>query len=127
MLAAQAIFVLAATLAVYRCLASHLGAWHALPLVFAVGACLVWCMQRHERSRPVALKMGVDGLTAWDRAGRLLVKGQVTGCAQWSDCLLVLALMPEHGRLHTLLVPADTLTHSAFRKLAVLGRRAAGA
>lgn len=127
MRAASGFFVLTATLAVYTCLASHLGAWQALPLTFAVLALLALCAVQHERAQPVALKLGPDGLSAWGSAGNLLAQGRIAGCSQWSDCLLVLALAPDHGRSRTLLVAADALPEPVFRELAVLGRRGAGA
>ncbi len=127
MRAALGAFVLIATLATYTCFASHLGAWQALPLTLAVGALLVLCAVKHEHAQPVALKIGPDGLSAWNRAGGLLTQGRIAGCSQWSGRLLVLALVPDHGRARTLLLAADALPASAFRALAVLGRRGAGA
>lgn len=127
MRAALGVFILIATLAVYTCFASHLGAWQAAPLTLAVWALLTLCAIKHEHAQPVALKIGPDGLSAWNRAGRLLAQGRIAGCSQWSGRLLVLALAPEHGRTRTLLLAADALPASVFRELAVLGRRGAGA
>jgi hypothetical protein len=124
---ALGVFVLTATSAAYTCIASHLGAWQAVPLTLAVGALLMLCAIRHERAQPVALRIGRDELSAWGRAGTLLARGRVTGCVQWSDRLLVLALKPEQGRTSTLLLAADALPAPVFRELSVLGRRAAGA
>ena len=124
---ALATFVATASCAVYSCVTSWLGAWQAVPLTFATFALLVLCAVRHERARPVALKIGREGLTAWGRAGNLLVHGRIAGCAHWSDLLLVLTLTPDTGRQHTLLVPADTVPAAVFRELAVRGRRSAGA
>ncbi|HYS66064.1 MAG TPA: protein YgfX [Paraburkholderia sp.] len=125
--AALGVFVLIATLAVYTCLAAHLGAWRAVPLTLAAWALLALCAAKHERARAVALKLGPDGLSAWDRAGNLLAQGRIAGSSQWTGRLLVLALAPAHGRAHTLLVAADALPAPVFRALAVLGRRGAGA
>ncbi|CAH2796612.1 MAG: FIG00454574: hypothetical protein [uncultured Paraburkholderia sp.] len=127
MLAAQGIFVLTATFAVYHCLASYLSTWQDVPLALAVGALFLLSVVRNERVRPSMLKIGADGLSAWNQAGDLLMQGRIAGCAHWSDRLLVLVLKPDHGVLRTLLLPADALAMSAFRKLAVLGRRAVGA
>ncbi|MFM0072323.1 hypothetical protein PQQ86_14270 [Paraburkholderia sediminicola] len=127
MRAALGVFVLTATGAAYTCFASHLGAWQAVPLTFAVLALLSLCAVKHERAQPVAVKIGPDGLSAWNRAGNLLMQGRIAGCSQWSGRLLVLALAPDHGRFRTLLLAADALPASVFRELAVLGRRGAGA
>ncbi|WP_321207435.1 protein YgfX [Paraburkholderia domus] len=127
MRAALGAFVLIATLAAYTCFTSHLGAWQAVPLTLAVWALLMLCAVKHEHAQPVALKIGPDGLSAWSRGGNLLAQGRIAGCSQWSGRLLVLALMPDHGRSRTLLLAADALPASVFRELAVLGRRGAGA
>ncbi|CAB3806598.1 hypothetical protein LMG28614_06430 [Paraburkholderia ultramafica] len=124
---ALGIFVLTATSAAYTGIASHLGAWQAVPLTLAVGALLTLCAIRHERAQPVTLRIGRDELAVWGRAGTLLARGRIAGCAQWSDRLLVLALKPEQGRASTLLLAADALPAPVFRELSVLGRRAAGA
>ncbi|MFM0736758.1 hypothetical protein PQQ51_05875 [Paraburkholderia xenovorans] len=127
MRAALTVFVLIASLAVHSCLASHLGARQAVPLAFAAAALLTFLAVKHEAARPVALRIGPQGLSAWDRAGRLVAQGRIAGCSQWSSRLLVLALAPEQGRPHTLLVAADALPRPVFRELAVRGRHAAGA
>ncbi|MFL9881583.1 hypothetical protein PQR66_00980 [Paraburkholderia agricolaris] len=127
MRAASGVFILIATLAAYRCFASHLGGWQAVPLTFAMWALLMLCAVKHERAQPVALKIGPDGLSAWGRAGGLLTQGRIAGCSQWSGRLLVLALASDHGRSRTLLLAADALPAPVFRELAVLGRRGAGA
>ncbi|KAA1004018.1 hypothetical protein FVF58_34140 [Paraburkholderia panacisoli] len=124
---ALGIFVLTATWAAYACLASHLGAWQALPLTLAVAASLMLGARRHERAQPAALKIGQDELSVWGGAGTLLIRGRITGCSQWSGRLLILALQPEAGRARSLLITADALPAPVFRQLSVLGRRAAGA
>jgi hypothetical protein len=124
--AALGILVLAATSAVYRCAAAWLGAWQALPLSLAVGAWLVLRASAVMGSRPAALQVGAYGLSAWDKSERLLMQGRIAGCSQWSDRLLVFIVKPEHGRSRTLLLAADSMPRTAFRGLAVLGRRAAG-
>jgi hypothetical protein len=127
MRAALVFFVLCATLAVYTVLAPHLGAWRAVPLTLATGAFLTICAVRYERAQPVELKIGQDGLSAWNRAGSLLAQGRIVGCSQWSGRLLILTLAAESGRTHSLLLAADALAAPAFRELSVLGRRTAGA
>ncbi|WP_144137861.1 hypothetical protein [Paraburkholderia sp. BCC1884] len=124
---AVAVFVVTATLAVYACFASRLGAWQAIPLTAAVAGLLMLCAARRNGALPVALKIAPAGLSVWDRAGKLLVQGRIAGCSQWSDRLLVLAVAPETGRTRTVLLSADALPAAVFRELAVLGRRAAGA
>jgi hypothetical protein len=125
--AAMGVFVVTATLAVFACLAPHLGAWQAVPLTLAVWALLALCALRYERTRPVALKIGPDDLSVWGRTGAPMAQGRIAGCSQWSGGLLILALMPEQGRSRTLLLAADALPAPIFRELAVLGRRGAGA
>ncbi|RKE34874.1 hypothetical protein B0G76_0903 [Paraburkholderia sp. BL23I1N1] len=127
MCAALGAFVLIATLAAYTSFASHLGAWQAAALTFAVWALLTLHAAKHEHAQPVALKIGPDGLSAWNRTGGLLTQGRIAGCSQWSGRLLVLALVPDHGRPRTLLLAADALPAAVFRELALLGRRGAGA
>jgi apolipoprotein N-acyltransferase len=120
-------FVLTATWAVFTGIAPCLGVWQAAPLTLAVAALLALCAVRHERAQPVALKLGGNTLSAWDRAGALLAHGRIAGCSQWSDRLLVLALVQENGRRRSLLLTADALPATVFRELSVLGRRGAGA
>jgi hypothetical protein len=80
----------------------------------------------HERRQPAALSLEPDGIAAYDRLGRLLVRGRIAGCAQWASLLLVIAVMPHGGtRLSRLLVAADALPAEAFRELAVRARHAA--
>ena len=124
---ALGVFVVIAMWAVYTCAASHLSAWQAIPLTLAVAALLTLCAIRHERAQPVALRIGRDEVSVWDRSDTLLAHGRVAGCSQWSGRLLVLALKPEAGRTNTLLLAADSLPAPVFRELSVLGRRAAGA
>jgi hypothetical protein len=136
--AALGAFVLMATLAVYTCLAPRLGAWQAAPLTLAVAALLALCAARHDAAQPVALSVAMGEISAWNRAGALLARGRVVGCAQWSGRLLVLAVqsggarkrgsaLKSQGRTRTLLLAADALPPAVFRELSVLGRRAAGA
>ncbi|WP_429484963.1 hypothetical protein [Paraburkholderia youngii] len=138
MRAAAGAFVLIATLAVYTCLAPRLGAWQAAALTLAVAAVLALCAARHDAAQPTALHIAMGEISAWNRAGELLARGRVVGCAQWSSRLLVLALAPESGRrrglmraplgrTRSLLLAADALPPNVFRELSVLGRRAAGA
>ncbi|PQV51980.1 hypothetical protein B0G83_104193 [Paraburkholderia sp. BL21I4N1] len=126
MRAALWLFILTATWAVYACVAPHLGAVKAMPLTLAVCVLLMLHAIRHERAQPFAIKIGPGGLSVWDRAGRVSAQARITGCAHWSDSLLVLALSPERGREATVLLAADALPRPVFRELTVLGRRAAG-
>ena len=79
--------------------------------VAALVALAVLCtaFARYDRRRPASLKIGPDGLTIWNGAGRQIAQGRVAGCAQWSDSLLSIALVGDNGRTHTLLVAADML------------------
>ena len=124
--AALAVFVLTATSAVFACLASHLGAWQAVPSTLAVGAWLALEALRYDRAQPAALKLGADGLSIWGRTGALLAQGRIAGCSQWSGRMLVLALRPDTGPSRTVLLAADAVPAPVFRELAVLGRRGAG-
>jgi len=64
-------------------------------------------------------------LTTWDRAGSAQYR-RIAGCAQWSDRLLALILVPAEGRPASFLVAADAFANaSAFRELAVRARRCA--
>ncbi len=98
-----------------------------MPLTLAVCVLLMLGAIRHEWAQPVALKIGPCGLSVWDRSGSASAQRRIAGCAHWSDRLLILVLVPEPGREATLLLGADALPRPVFRKLAVLGRRAAGA
>ena len=130
--------MLISTVAVYTCLAPRLGAWQAAQLTLAVAALLALCAARHGAAQPAALQIALGEISAWNRAGALLARGRVVGCAQWSDRLLVLTVASErgrsrgpalrpHGRARTMLLAADMLPPTVFRELSVLGRRAAGA
>jgi len=78
-----------------------------------------------ERRRPVAFEIGQDGLTTWDRAGHAQYQ-RISACAQWSERLLALILVPAEGRSVSFLVAADALANAgAFRELAVRARRCA--
>ncbi|MEM5293590.1 hypothetical protein VSR82_04505 [Burkholderia sp. JPY481] len=138
MRAAAGAFMLIATLAVYTCLAPRLGGWPAAALTLAVAAVLALCAARHDAAQPAALHFAMGEIAAWNRAGELLARGRIVGCAQWSSRLLVLALAPEGGRrralmrvppgrTRSLIIAADALPPTVFRELSVLGRRAAGA
>jgi hypothetical protein len=137
MRAALGAFALIVTLAVYTCFAPRLGAWQAAPLTLAVAALLALCAARHDAAQPVALHVAMGEISAWNRAGALLARGRVVGCAHWSGRLLVVVLEREDGqrrgstprrraRTYTMLLAADALPPTVFRELSVLGRRAAG-
>jgi hypothetical protein len=121
---ATTVCVLIAVAAFQACFAARLGALQALPAGLATLALLTLAQRRHWRSAPVAIKIGPDGIIAWNQAGEVVAHGRVTGCSQWSDRLLVLALTDTRGHSRPLLIGADSLSADAFRELAVLGRHA---
>ncbi len=136
--ATAGVFVLIVTLAVYTCLAPRLGAGQAAPLTLALAALLALCAAKYDAAQPISLHIAKGEISAWNRAGALLARGRVVGCAQWSGRLLVLALEPNsgqgrgpalrpHGRTRVILLAADALPPTLFRELSVLGRRVAGA
>ncbi|HZZ10606.1 MAG TPA: protein YgfX [Paraburkholderia sp.] len=125
--AVSGLLVLVATLAVFTCVSSHVGVCRAVPLTLAMGALLGLRAVRFDQSLPAEFTIGSAELSAWDRTGRLVAQGRIAGCSQWSGYLLILSLAAEHGRKRTLLLFADALPASAFRELAVRGRRGAGA
>ena len=93
--------------------------------LLTVTAALATAAWGAERRRPIAFEIGQDGLTTWDRAGNAQYR-RIAGCAQWSDRLLALILVPAEGRPTSFLVAADALANaSAFRELAVRARRCA--
>jgi hypothetical protein len=116
--------VLIAIAAVQAGLAARFGALQGAPAALATLAVLTFAAMRHWRNEIAVIKIGPDGLAAWNRAGEVIAHGRITGCAQWSGSLLILALMGTHCRSYRLLIAADTLSADAFRELAVLGRHA---
>jgi hypothetical protein len=125
MRAALAAFVLVATAAVYTSAAPRWGALDAACLAAAAFALLMLGGAAHERRQPASLKIGPDGLTAWTRAGDILVRGRIVGCSQWTNLLLVLAVAGDKGYPKPLLITADALGADSFRQLTVQGRRGA--
>jgi hypothetical protein len=123
--AATAAFIAIAVAAVFTTLMSRVGWPHAAVASLATLAvlCLAWL--RDARRRPASLKIGPDGLTAWNRAGQPVAQGRIGGSAQWSGWLLSVALVSDNGRSRTLLVTADMLCSDLFRELSVQARRAA--
>lgn len=114
-----------AAASVFHCLAAYAGLFSACVAALTVIAALATTALGGERRRPVAFEIGQDGLTMWDRAGNAQYR-RITGCAQWSDRLLVLILVPAKGRPASFLVAADALANaSAFRELTVRARRCA--
>lgn len=106
-------------------MAAYAGLFSGCVAALTVTAALATVAWGGERRRPVAFEIGQDGLTTWDRAGSAQYR-RITGCAQWSDRLLALTLMPAAGRPASFLVAADALANtSAFRELAVRARRCA--
>jgi hypothetical protein len=118
-------FVAVAAGAVGTTLAARVGLPHALLAALATCAVLGLAWLRAARRRPASLKIGPDGLTAWNRAGQAVAQGRIAGCAQWSGWLLAIALVGDNGRSRTLLFTADMLCSDLFRELSVQARRAA--
>ena len=122
---AAAVFVAVAAGSVFHCVAAYAGLFNACVAALTVTAALGTTAWGGERRRPVAFEIGQDGLTTWDRAGNAQYR-RITGCAQWSDRLLALILLPAQGRPASFLVAADALANTgAFRELAVRARRCA--
>ena len=108
-----------------HCVAAYAGLFNGCVAALTVTAALATAAWGGERRRPVAFEIGQDGLTTWDHAGNAQYR-RITGCAQWSDRLLALILLPEEGRPASFLVAADALANAcAFRELAVRARRCA--
>ncbi|MFT4504980.1 hypothetical protein [Caballeronia sp. 15711] len=122
---ATAAFVVVSAGSVFQCVAAYAGLFSGCVAALTVTAALATVAWGGERRRPVAFEIGQDGLTTWDRSGHAQYR-RITGCAQWSDRLLALTLMPAAGRPASFLVAADALANtSAFRELAVRVRRCA--
>ncbi|KVE45423.1 hypothetical protein [Burkholderia sp. BDU5] len=79
------------------------------------------------RCQPAALRIDVGAgmLAAFGRDGRLLAHGQIAGCTQWSDLLVVLTVQGRSRRATSLVILADAVDAPVFRALCALGRRAA--
>jgi hypothetical protein len=120
-----AFFIVVAVAAVYTTLAAHFGIGHAACASLVIFAILSPAAFRHGRNQPGTLKIGPEGLSVWNRAGILRAQGNIVGCSQWSDSLLMLWLKDDSGRSHRLLLAADMLDRDVFLELAVLARRAA--
>ncbi len=116
------LFVVVATVCVFRCLEPRFGLPDALVAAIFIMAALIAVAYRSECHQPVAFQIGPDGLATWDRSGAAQYR-QITGCAQWSDRLLALVLSEPGGRSTPFLLAADSTTAHAFRELAVRGRR----
>lgn len=122
---ATAAFVVVAAGSVFQCAAAYAGLLSGCVAALTVTAALATAAWGGERRRPVAFEIGQDGLTTWDRAGNAQYR-RIAGCAQWSDRLLALTLVPAAGRPASFLVAADAPADaSAFRELAVRARRCA--
>jgi hypothetical protein len=122
---ATAAFVAMAAAAVFTTLMPHAGWPHAAVAALTLLAVLCLASLHDARRRPASLKIGPDGLTAWNRAGLPIAQGRIAGFAQWSGWLLSVALVSDNGRSRTLLVTADMLCSDHFRELSVQARRAA--
>jgi len=122
---ATAAFVAVAAGSVFHCVAAYAGLSSGCIAALTVTAALATAAWGAERRRPIAFEIGQDGLTTWDRAGNAQYR-RIAGCAQWSDRLLALILVPAEGHPASFLVAADALANaSAFRELAVRARRCA--
>jgi hypothetical protein len=122
---ATAAFVAVATGSVFHCVAAYAGLFSGCVAALTVTAALATAAWGGERRRPVAFEIGQDGLTTWDRSGNAQYR-RIAGCAQWSDRLLALILIPPKGRSASFLVAADALANaSAFRERAARARRCA--
>jgi hypothetical protein len=122
---ATAAFVAVAAGSVFHCVVAYAGLFNGCVVALTVTAALASAAWGGERRRPVAFEIGQDGLTTWDREGNAQYR-RITGCAQWSDRLLALILLPAEGRPASFLVAADALADTcAFRELAVRARRCA--
>ncbi|MDE1183686.1 hypothetical protein [Paraburkholderia sp.] len=109
-------------------LTAWLGGWRALPLVLATIATLGLSAVGYWRNAPASVKIGPDGLSVWNRDGKLIAQGAVTGCSQWTGRLLIVSLAggdgpPRWGR--SVLIAAASLSAETFRELAVFCRRSA--
>ncbi|MPW17103.1 hypothetical protein GCT13_09210 [Paraburkholderia sp. CNPSo 3157] len=122
---ATALFIVVSVAAVWATVAPRFGVVRAAMTGTAVFAILALATVRHARNEPRAFKIGPDGVSVWSRMGTLRAQGRIVGCSQWSDCLLMLSLEDEGGKLHRLLIAADMLDPDFFRELAVLARRCA--
>ncbi|HEY4353073.1 MAG TPA: protein YgfX [Paraburkholderia sp.] len=122
---ATAVFIAIAAAAVYTTLMPRAGWPHAAVAALAMLAVLCVVSLHDARRRPASLKIGPDGLTAWNHAGQPVAQGRIAGFAQWSGWLLSVALVSDNGRSRTLLVTADMLCSDHFRELSVQARRAA--
>jgi hypothetical protein len=122
---AAAFFVLIAVAAVCSTLFSRVSLAQTVIAGLAALAILTVAAARHIRHEPGSLKIGPDMLTIWDRAGILRAQGRITGCSQWSDCLLVLSIDEENGHSQQCLIAADAVDRNVFRELSVVARRAA--
>ncbi|MBF3418504.1 hypothetical protein ISF41_19285 [Burkholderia pseudomallei] len=121
---ACALFVPAVGAALYACAAPLVGGGGAAALAALVALRARAACVRHQ---PAALLIdaGAGVLAAFDRDGRRLARGQIAGCTQWSDLLVVLRVQGRGRRVTPLVIPADAVDAAVFRALCVLGRRAA--
>jgi hypothetical protein len=122
---ATAGFIALAVAAVCTTFAARFTLVDAAAAALVTLAVLCTAFAHYDRRLPASLKIGPDGMTVWNGAGRQIAQGRVAGCAQWSGSLLSIALVGDNGRTHTLLVAADMLHPEPFRELAVEARRAA--
>ncbi len=122
--AALTAFVLIVATAVYSGIGVAIGPHRAAGAALLVAWLLTIAAAVCVRRQPVAICFdeNVGWIAAFDRAGRFLAEGRITGCTQWSNVLLVLEVTASNRRARMLLVPADALDLEPFRTLSVWGR-----
>jgi O-antigen/teichoic acid export membrane protein len=119
-------FALVGAAAVHVTAAAHLAGIEALWLAAAVLAALGIAFARYERRQPAFIELTVEGVAAFDSAGRPLFAGRIVGFTRWAERLLFFAIAGADERCGaTLIVCADSVDAAAFRALAVRGRHAA--
>lgn len=115
-------FVVLAAASVFAGVSGRLGMLYGIAAAVAVVLGLGATAIKNERRQPVAFAIGQDGLTTWNRNGTAQYQ-RIIGCAQWSNSVLALTLLSAANRRSPFLLTADALSASAFRELAVRGRR----
>jgi hypothetical protein len=123
---ATAGFIGIAVASVFQCVGARSGVFDGVVAALVSLLVLILAARAWARRQPVAFAFASGGLTTWNRAGTAQY-GQITGCAQWSGCLLALTLLSSGGTLAHVLIAADAVERDVFRELAVRARRGAHA
>ncbi|SAK55665.1 lipoprotein [Caballeronia arationis] len=126
LLGATAGFVGVAVASVFQCVAARSGFLDGVIAALVAFFVLSLGARAWAGRQPVAFRFTSGGLTTWNRAGTAQY-GQITGCAQWSDCLLALTLLSADGHEARVLIAADAVERDVFRELSVRARRGAHA